>query len=180
MHDVPVQAPADVTRWPWLPEWFRAPSCLELPTGHHLRPLRTADADLLLTALQGSSARLRTVLGDARGWPPRTVATTGVHHELVELETRAARREGFRYGLFADDEQELLGCAEVEPSSKLGADADVWWWVVDALVGSRVEAALGPALGSWTARAWPFARPRLVGPGGTCTWQEWTLLPDRR
>jgi len=36
----------------------------------------------------------------------------------------------------------LLGCIYIDPPERAGADAGIFWWVVDELVGSASEAAL--------------------------------------
>jgi hypothetical protein len=42
----------------WLPEGFEHPERVELPTGHHLRPIREADVDIDYPAVMGSRERL--------------------------------------------------------------------------------------------------------------------------
>ena len=74
------------------------------------------------------------------------------------------------------DETALLGCVYVDPPVKIGADADVCWWVVDGLLGSPVEAALETLVPSWMAAEWPFERVRY--PGRELTWEAWLRLPD--
>ena len=171
------EPPPGVAQWSWLPSWFRRPSHLELPTGHHLRLLRTADADLVGAAVRGSVDGLRTRYGPARRWPVDLSPAT-VHAALVAQEARTARGEGFRYGFFDDEEQELLGCAHLDPTPKLGADVDVSWWVVDRFVGSSAEESLVGALVAWVEREWPFTRPRFVG--RDLSWERWEELPARR
>ena len=46
------------------------PRRVELPTGHHLRPIHPDDVDLDMPAVMGSRDRLWSIYGEAWGWPP--------------------------------------------------------------------------------------------------------------
>ncbi len=83
------------------------------------------------------------------------------------------------YGLFEDDEAELLGCLSIDPPTKVGhVGAEVSWWVVDRQVGSDVERELDDFVPAWPAEQWPLpAPPRLAGWG--ISWAEWNALPAR-
>ena len=56
---------------PWLRLTFAHPARLDLSSGHHLRPIRAADAEIDLPAVLGSRERLWAKYGAAWGWPPR-------------------------------------------------------------------------------------------------------------
>ena len=49
--------------------------------------------------------------------------------------------------------------------------------VVDALVGSDVEAALDETVPRWLETEWPMPRPRYVG--RDLSWDDWLALPAR-
>ena len=51
----------------WLPDDFDHPRRLYLPTGHHLRPIRAADAGIDYPAVMGSRERLWARYGQAVG-----------------------------------------------------------------------------------------------------------------
>jgi RimJ/RimL family protein N-acetyltransferase len=97
--------------------------------------------------------------------------------DLARHESEIARHESFNYALFDPGETELLGCVYIDPAEKSGADAEISWWVVDALVGGPIEAALDDMVPRWVASAWPLLRPRFVG--RDLSWQAWMALPDR-
>ena len=46
----------------WVPDGFVTPGRLDLPTGHHLRPIREADIDIDYPAVMGSRERLWAAL----------------------------------------------------------------------------------------------------------------------
>ena len=54
----------------WLLEDFTHPKRVDLPTGHHLRPIRETDADIDYAAVMGARERLWAKYGEVLGWPP--------------------------------------------------------------------------------------------------------------
>jgi hypothetical protein len=160
----------------WLPAGWTHPTRVELATGHHLRPIRATDVDLDMVAVMGSQARLWSIYGEAWGWPPATLTAEEDRADLARHETETERHESFTYALFDTGETQLLGCVYVDPPTKVGADAEVSWWVVDLLVGGPVEAALNAFVPLWLERDWPFERVRHIG--RDLTWPEWAALPD--
>ena len=176
MHEPSTPTPYTVEEWPGLPQWFRAPVRLELATGQHLRPARSADAQLEPAAPSQSREHVQRVLaGPVAARAGQLVANART--DLSPHRPEAARQPEFRYALLDDEERELLGAVHLLPALKAGADADVWWWLVDRLAGSAVEAALEQAVVAWVQRAWPFAQPRFVG--HDLTWEAWADLPGR-
>jgi RimJ/RimL family protein N-acetyltransferase len=159
----------------WLPSDFVHPVRLDLTTGQHLRPIRADDVDLDLPAVMGSRERLWSIYGEAWGWPPATMTRQQDLDDLAHHEAEIEAHESFNYALFDDAETELLGCVYIDPPQKVGADAEISWWVVDALAGGPVEIALDAAVPAWVARDWPLERPRYVG--RDLSWPDWIALP---
>ena len=145
----------------WLPDDFRHPERVDLPTGHHLRPIRGADTEIDYPAVMGSLDRLWSIYGDAWGWPP---ATMTVEEDRADLERHAREieaHESFNYALLDSGEQRLFGCVYIDPMDEPGADALVSWWVVDDAVGTELERALDAFVPRWLAAEWPFRAPRI-------------------
>ncbi len=161
---------------PWLPDGFRTPARVGLPTGHHLRPIRADDVELDYPAVIRSRERLCSIYGSAWGWPPATMTLEQDREDLAHHEAEIAAQQAFNYALFDAEETALLGCVYIDPPEKAGADAEVSWWVVDPLVGSDVERALDALVPRWIVTDWPFARPRYVG--RDLTWAQWLDLRD--
>ncbi len=162
----------------WLPAGWQHPTRVQLPTGHHLRPIRESDVDLDLPAVLGSRERLWSIYGVAWGWPPAGMTREQDRVDLARHEAEIEAHESFNYALFDAGETALLGCVYVDPPEKPGADAEISWWVVDDLVGSEVEAALDALVPAWIARDWPLRNPRYVG--RDLTWSDWLALPELR
>jgi len=160
----------------WLPADFDYPARVELPTGHHLRPIRADDVALDMVAVMGSRERLWSIFGEVWRWPPADMTVAEDRADLERHEREMAARASFDYALFDADESALLGCVYIDPPTKVGADADVSWWVVDELVDSPLDAALTALVPSWIRRDWPFSSPRFISTAAG--WATWMALPD--
>lgn len=160
----------------WLDPSFTAPVRLQLGTGHHLRQIREEDVDLDYVAVMGSQERLWRIFGPAWGWPPATMTKEADRDDLRRHAREMANNEAFNYAAFDPDETALLGCVYIDPPERVGADADVSWWVVDEEVGEPLEEALAVEVPRWIEAAWPFEEPRFIGVD--LTWQEWLALPE--
>lgn len=160
----------------WLPDDFDHPLRVEVGPGHHLRPIRATDVELDMPAVMGSQPRLWTIFGPAWGWPPATMTAEQDREDLARHEREIEAHESFNYALFDEEETELVGCVYIDPPEKVGADAEVSWWVRDEYVGSGLEDDLDRLVPRWLAASWPFRAVRLIG--RDLTWQEWLALPD--
>ncbi|MFT4110806.1 GNAT family N-acetyltransferase [Propionicimonas sp.] len=160
----------------WLPDAFEHPLVVQVDAGHHLRPIRAEDVELDMPAVMGSRARLWSIFGEAWGWPPATMTAEQDVEDLAHHEAEIAAHVSFNYALFDRAETELIGCVYIDPPEKVGADAEVSWWVRDEYVGTPLEAELDAFVPRWLAGAWPFTAVRLIG--RDLTWAEWLALPD--
>lgn len=160
----------------WLPDDFVHPVLVPLPGGdHHLRPIREADTPLDYPAVMGSRERLWTIFGPAWGWPADTMTYEADQADLLRHEKEIAAHQSFNYALFDAAETVLLGCVYIDPPERAGADGEISWWVVDELVGSKVEQALDALVPRWIAADWPFEQPRFLG--REISWSDWLALP---
>lgn len=143
----------------WLPEGFEHPEHVELPTGHHLRPIREADVDIDYPAVMGSRERLWAMYGDAWGWPPEDFTHEHDRVDLARHEAEIAAHETFNYAVLDERETQLLGCVYIEPpaaSSPPGSDAFASWWTVGEHVGGELERALAEFIPRWLSDTWGF------------------------
>jgi RimJ/RimL family protein N-acetyltransferase len=137
----------------WIDPSFDYPARLDLPGGHHMRPIRAADAEIDLPAVMGARDRLFAQYGEAWGWPPESMSVEVDRADLAHHEDEMRAREGFNYAILDADEGELLGCVYIYPSDA-DADADVSWWLVDAALGSELERSLEEVVPAWLADTW--------------------------
>jgi hypothetical protein len=143
----------------WLPDDFAHPERLDLPTGHHLRPIRADDADIDYPAVMGSRERLWAKYGDAWGWPPAHMTLEADRDDLAHHEEEIAAHETFNYAVLDEGETELLGCVYIDPAddrSPQGSDAVSSWWVVDREAGCSLERALDDTVPGWLTDTWGF------------------------
>jgi hypothetical protein len=129
-----------------------------------------------MAAVMGSQPRLWSIYGKAWGWPPADMTTEQDRADLTRHAAEMERHESFNYALFNTEETALLGCVYIDPAEKAGADAEISWWVVDACVGTDLEAALDRFVPRWIAETWPLRAPRYVG--RDLSWDDWLALPD--
>ena len=144
----------------WLKDGFETPQREDLPTGHHLRPIREADTDIDYPAVMGSQVRLWAIYGEAWGWPPPTMTYEADKADLARHEREIAAQETFNYAVLDEGETELLGCVYIDPPddrARTGADVMASWWVVDSHVGSDLERALAAFVPRWLEETWGFA-----------------------
>ena len=137
----------------WIGPGFAHPERLDLPTGHHLRPIRAADAEIDLPAVMGNRDRLWRQYGEAWGWPPETMTVELDREDLAHHEDEMRAREGFNYAILDEAETQLFGCVYIYPS-EAEADADVSWWLVDEALGTALEEELEARVPAWLAQAW--------------------------
>ena len=160
----------------WLPSTFVHPLRAGLASGDHLRPIRAADVDIDYPAVMGSRERLWSIYGQAWGWPPATMTYEQDREDLARHEAEIAAHESFNYALFDAAETALLGCVYIDPPERIGADAEISWWVVDELAGTDRERALDLFVPRWIGESWPFRQPRLIG--RDISWEAWLQLPE--
>lgn len=161
----------------WLPTDFVAPTRVDIPaTALHLRPIHPDDTEIDMVAVMGSQQRLWSIYGEAWGWPPADMTADDDREDLARHADEMTRNESFNYALLDEDETALLGCVYIDPPERVGADAEISWWVVDDHAGGPVERALDDFVPTWIARAWPLDAPRYVG--RDLTWAAWLDLPE--
>jgi hypothetical protein len=143
----------------WLPEGFVHPERVDLPNGHHIRPIRATDVDIDYPAVMGSRERLWAKYGAAWGWPPATMSFEADRDDLAHHEAEIAAHDTFNYAVLDSAESELLGCVYIDPPderSPEGSDAVVSWWVVDDAAGTELERALDDFVPRWLSETWQF------------------------
>ena len=146
----------------WLPDDFEHPERVDLPTGHHLRPIRADDTDIDYPAVMGSRERLWARYGEMWGWPPETMTVEQDREDLAHHEREIEAHESFNYAILDEAESELLGCIYVDPPDQPGFDALSSWWVVDSHVGSDLERELDAFVPRWLTETWPFRAVRYA------------------
>ena len=140
----------------------------------HLRPITIHDVVKDYGAVMGHREYLWSLFGEAWGWPPPALT---LEEDLIDLawhQKEHQLRSTFNFAAMAPDESRLLGCVYVDPPTKQGFDAEVFWWAVPDEAG--LEEEVGRAATAWIEAEWPF---ELVAyPGRVQPWAEYDALPD--
>ena len=147
----------------WLPDDFEHPLRADLPTGQHLRPMGAADTEIDFPAVMGSRERLWSIYGKAWGWPPAHMTLEQDRDDLAHHEREIAAHESFLYGLFEDDEAELLGCLYVDPPRSRARPAPRS--PGGSSTGSSAPTSSGRSTSSCRAgceQEWPMPAPRAT------------------
>ena len=111
----------------WLADDFIHPERLELPTGHHLRPICERDVDIDYPAVMGSQERLWAKYGQMWGWPPADMTYELDRKDLARHEDEIAAHVSFNYAVLNSDETELLGaCISTRRTSALPTMPTLW------------------------------------------------------
>jgi hypothetical protein len=150
---------------PWLPDNFSHPELLDLPTGHHLRPIRESDVDIDYPAVMESRDRLWAKYGEAWGWPPLDMTYEADREDLARHEDEIAAHISFNYAVLNHEETELLGCVYIDPPdehAREDSDAFVSWWVVDREADGPLERTLEALIPRWLAERWGFRSIRYA------------------
>lgn len=153
----------------WLRADFVHPTRVDLPTGHHMRPIRGSDVEIDYPAVMGSRERLWERYGDVWGWPRATMTVEADRQDLERHEREMEAHESFNYAVFDVAERALWGCVYIDPPGEgdpHGTDAVSSWWVVDAAAGSALEQALDAFVPAWLDSVWGFRAVHLVARRG--------------
>ena len=158
----------------FLPEGFEVPTVLETERVR-VRPITIHDVIKDYEAVMMSAEHLRSSL--PWGWPPEDLT---LEQDLIDLgwhQKESQLRSSFAYAVMSPDEGRLLGCVYVEPSTKVGFEAEVYLWVRADELGTGLEKELEGSVRRWISEEWPFER--VAYPGRDLSWEEWCALPDR-
>jgi len=137
---------------------FEHPLRVDLPTGHHLRPMGPADTEIDFPAVMGSRERLWAKYGEAWGWPPAHMTPEMDRDDLQHHEDEIATGASYLYGAFDEEETELFGCVYIDPPRSEDFDAESSWWVVDKEAGGPLEQALNEFIPRWLGETWGLQR----------------------
>jgi hypothetical protein len=158
----------------FLPRDFIVPTLLETDRCR-LRPLTIHDVVKDYDAVMTSREHLWQMFGDTWGWPSEDLT---LEQDLIDLgwhQKEFQLRSSFDYAVMSLDEKRVLGCVYIDPPSKAGYEAEVYYWVRQSELANGLDEHLGQTLKRWLAESWPFKR--VAYPGREIGWQEYEALP---
>lgn len=138
-----------------------------------LRPITIHDVVKDYATVMTHREHLWALFGEAWGWPP---ARLTLEEDLIDLawhQKEHQMRSTFNFAILSPDESRLLGCVYVDPPTKQGFDAEVFWWTVPE---EELEDEVGRAATAWVETEWPFEK--VAYPGRVQPWAEYGALPN--
>lgn len=157
-----------------VPVDFEVPAGLETQK-FVLRMLTIHDVDKDFEAVTSSTRHLQNVWNNE--WPQGLTR----EQNLIDLgwhQKEFQRRTSFAYTVVAPDESRVLGCVYIYPTSKVGFDAEVYFWARQSGVPDGLEAELERVVKDWLDSRWPF--DNVAFPGKDIPWPAWNAIEDTK
>jgi hypothetical protein len=157
----------------WIPGDFDVPTVYE--TEHfRLRTLAVNDVVKDYEAVMSSREYLQGVFGPNNDWPQ---ADLTLEQDLIDLgwhQKEFQIRSSFTYTVVSLDEQRVLGCVYIFPTTRGDFNAEITMWVRADIVGEGYDDILYQTVQDWIANDWPLQNPAY--PGRSVSWSEWEAL----
>ena len=159
---------------PFVPETFTVPARFETDR-YRLRMLTVNDVVKDYDAVMSSAEHIQQ-LRPGGVWP------TGLTLEqnLIDLgwhQKEFQNRSSFAFTVVELDEARVIGCIYINPTRKVGYDAEIHLWTRPPEQLSYLnESRLRATVKQWLAKAWPFSAP--VFPGADISWEKWEALAE--
>jgi len=155
---------------PFVPPDFRIPEKLEIEK-FRLRMLTVNDVVKDYDAVMTSIGHLKGVFGPRSKWPSKELT---FEQDLIDLgwhQKEFQRRSSFAYTVMNKEESRCLGCVYIDPTTKVGYDAEVYLWVRESEFKSGLDPILFDAVKKWIKKEWPFKN--VAYPGREIEWTKW-------
>jgi hypothetical protein len=135
----------------FVPDEFVVPLSFD-GRGFRLEPLGPKHNERDYAAWMSSVDHIRSTPGfEDWDWPtPMTLDEN--RNDLVDHADDFENRSGFTYSILDDDE--VLGCVYIYPSTIPDVDAHVRSWVTE--LRSELDVVVWSALSQWLEQSWPF------------------------
>jgi hypothetical protein len=158
----------------FLPADYVVPTLVAGPR-FRMRPVTVHDVVKVYDAVMTNQPRLWSMFGAVRGWPSPSLTLEQCLIDMAWQQKEAELRRSFAFAVLTTDESRLLGAVVVAPPGRVGADAEVVFWVRGSEDPPGVEAEIEDFVREWVVSAWPFKEVRF--PGRDIPWDAWTALP---
>ncbi len=158
---------------PFVPTNFTIPLRLVNPD-FILRKLTIEDVEQDYEAVMSSKESLRHIFAPQDDWPADEMTLQDNLQDLQRHQDDFDQRKGFTYTVVSPEEDACIGCVYIYPWKGKQYDAQVYFWVRDAVKPRGLEEKLGQVLHHWLADVWPFRAPAF--PGRQIPWDIWEQL----
>ena len=157
----------------FVPRDFEIPDTLENQY-FRIRMLTIHDVVKDYDAVMTSIDHLQGVFGPSSGWPSKELT---LEQDLIDLawhQKEFQRRSSFTYTVVSLDENHVIGCLYIYPTSKAGYEATATMWVRSSYLDKGMDAILFTTVKQWLKEKWPFKK--VAFPGREIGWEDWELL----
>ena len=141
-------------------------------TEYRLRMLAVDDVEKDYDAVMSSVDHLKNVWPGS-GWPNGVTLEKNLE-DLERHQREFLSRSSFAYTVVTLDESQVIGCVYINPTRKLGHDAEVYLWVRESELENGLDGRLHETVTRWLADNWPFDNPAM--PGREIDWDDWNSL----
>jgi len=155
---------------PFIPPDFNIPEKLETEK-FRLRMLTVNDVVKDYDAVMTSVDHLKGVFGPQSKWPSKELTFEQDLKDLGWHQKEFQRRSSFAYTVMNKEESQCLGCVYIDPTEKIGYDAEVYLWVRESEFKNGLDPILFDAVKKWIEKEWPFKN--VAYPGREIGWTKW-------
>jgi hypothetical protein len=160
---------------PFVPPDFKIPEKLETEK-FRLRMLTVNDVVKDYEAVMTSIDHLKGVFGPQSRWPSKELT---LEQDLIDLgwhQKEFQRRTSFAFTVMNIKESKCLGCVYIDPTHKIGYDAEVYLWVRESEFNDGLDPVLYDTVKNWVKEEWPFNK--VAYPGRDIDWTTWESLAE--
>ena len=107
-------------------------------------------------------------------WPTKDLS---FEQDLIDLgwhQKEFQMRSSFAYTVVSLDENQVLGCLYINPTTKGDYDASITMWVRASEVDNGLDPILFNSVKNWISKDWPFKK--VAYPGREIIWSEWNSM----
>lgn len=83
-------------------------------------------------------------------------------------------RSSFAYTVVSLDEDQVLGCLYINPTTKGDYDTSIAMWVRASEVDNGLDSILFDSVKKWISEEWPFQK--VAYPGREINWEKWKTM----
>ena len=158
------------------------PNSFSIPIGitnkeFKIRMLTIHDLIKDYDAVMSSIDHLKGVFGPKSSWPSEELT---IEQDLVDLAWHQKEFEiksSFTYTVMNPIETKCLGCIYINPTEKIGYDAEIIFWVRKCEIEKGLDERLFSEIKFWLSKEWLF---KSVGfPGRLIDWDQWNAIQNK-
>jgi len=157
---------------PFVPADFKVPDTLQNEQ-FRIRMLSVNDVVKDYDAVMSSIEHLKAMYPTS-SWPSKDLT---FEQDLIDLgwhQKEFQMRSSFAYTVVSLDENQVLGCLYINPTTKGGYDANITMWVRASEVDNGLDAILFNSVKKWISEDWPFQK--VAYPGREINWEDWKSM----